>query len=495
MKGRHTPPAVIMTRYISILLFIFTQAALIAQKHDAFSFFGYENDSNLPLFGGGTIDFNYDPPKIFKEKKKIDFSTYCGACSDSVGNLLFYTNGISVQNRAHQLIQWGDSINLSFFWHDYQKYGFPIGAISPSVPAPGLPNQYFLFSMGGRDQPATQQIVLAPLWYNRVDMNQNSGLGRMEEKNIVLLDSAQNEMVVVKHGNGRDWWVLAPLLSRPVHYAYLVAKNGINVPLIQEYGPQYDNYEVPSPCSISPDGLTYIRHDSYGGLRIYDFDRCSGQLSNLRIIPYENGFFSIQTTFSPDSRFLYIASFEAMMVMDMHAPDPALTLDTIAVYDGFSSPFPPFDTYFWTSQMHGDKLYYATKNGTRALHVIHRSELPGLAADVEQHGITLPVFNDGTNCRFPNYRLGRWEGSPCDTLAFTGGLDGFVHVPYAQFEDKSDAGYRLLSPLRGSGTRRQLPPTTMLWALKKGRLAKGGVENAPADAENIYKTESNDHEK
>lgn len=456
-------------RFVFTLLFISIWTTLPAQKHDAFSFFGYENDSNHPLFGGGTIDFNFEPPKIYKEKKKVDFGTYCGACSDSLGKLLFYTNGISVQNWTHNLMQWGDSVNLSYFWYDYQKYGFPIGAISPSIPAPGLPNQYYLFSIGGRDQLSTEQIVLAPLWYNRIDMNQNSGLGRVEEKNVVLLDSAQNEMIVVKHGNGRDWWVLTPLLSQPVHYAYLVDSTGINAPLIQVYGPPFNEFEIPSPCSISPNGKIYIRHDSYGGLRIYDFDRCTGQLNNLRIIPYENGFFSIQATFSPDSRFLFINSYEAMMVMDMQAPDPALTLDTLAIYDGFSSPTPPFDTYFWISQMHGNKLYSATANGTRALHIIHHPDLPGLSADVEQHGITLPVYNSGTMCRFPNYRLGKWEGSPCDTLGFAGQTDEFINVPYSKPESKNDTDYKILSPLRGKGIPSVRPPTPIQWAFERSK--------------------------
>ncbi|MBP6810396.1 MAG: hypothetical protein KA138_02675 [Saprospiraceae bacterium] len=459
-------------RFVFTLLFIFIWTMLPAQKHDAFSFFGYENDSNHPLFGGGTIDFNFEQPKIYKEKKKVDFGTYCGACSDSLGKLLFYTNGISVQNWTHNLMQWGDSINLSYFWYDYQKYGFPIGVISPSIPAPGLPNQYYLFSMGGRDQLSTEQIVLAPLWYNRVDMNQNSGFGRVEEKNVVLLDSAQNEMIVVKHGNGRDWWVLTPLLSQPVHYAYLVGSTGINAPLIQVYGPPFNAHENPSFASISPNGKIYIRHDSYGGLRIYDFDRCTGQLSNLQIIPYENGFFSIQVTFSPDSRFLFINSYEAMMVMDMQAPDPALTLDTLAIYDGFSSPTPPFDTYFWISQMHGNKLYSATANGTRALHIIHHPDLPGLAADVEQHGITLPVYNSGTMCRFPNYSLGKWEGSPCDTLGFAGQTDGFINVPYSKPESKNDTNYKTLSPLRGKGIPTVHPPTPIQWAFERSKQVK-----------------------
>jgi hypothetical protein len=39
-----------------------------------------------------------------------------------------------------------------------------------------------------------------------------------------------------------------------------------------------------------------------------------------------------------------------------------------------------------------------------------------LACDVQQHSIQLPVFNEFSIPNNPYYGLGRWVGSPCDTL-------------------------------------------------------------------------------
>jgi len=413
---------------------------------------GYSNNSTHPLAGGATIDFNFQPAHIYKQKKKIDFHSYCGSCSDSTGNLLFYTNGISIQNHQHELMQGGDSLNLSGFWYEFQQDGYPVGAGARIVPAPGKPNQYYLFSMGGRYEASTNQLVLAPLWYSRIDMNQNGGLGRVMEKNVVMLDVPLNEFVFVKHGNGRDWWLLASRLNKNLHYTFLINEDGVNGPFVQEFGPPYTELETPSFCSVSPDGQTYIREDTYKGLNIYDFDRCTGQLSNLRQVPFEAGFACLTTTFSPDGRFLYLNSYEAMLSMDMHAPDPPLTLDTLAYFDGFSTP-EPFITVFWTGQAHDDgKLYYATGNGTLALHVIHHPELPGLAADIEQHAIKLPVYNSLTLCRFPNYRLGILTGSACDTIPFTGGNDAFRNTANTAPLPSASTGYKMLSPIRGNGT-------------------------------------------
>lgn len=437
-----------MRYYILLLLFLqFTDTE--AQKHDAFTFFGYDSDDIYPIFGGVTVDFNFSPPYMYKEQKKIDFSSYCGACSDSLGNLLFYTNGISIQHRNHNLMQYGDSLNLSYFWYLYQNDSYPVGSGARAIPAPDKPNQYYLFSMGGRDEPSTEQLVLAPLWYSRIDMNQNNGLGRVLQKNKVMLDVPLNEMALVKHGNGRDWWLIVPRLSKNIMYSFLIDPDGVHPPIEQVIGPPYTSLETSSFCTISPDGNTFVRNDTYDGLTFYDIDRCSGLLSNPRLIPFADGYQIISTVFSPNSRYLYLNSIIALMVMDMQAPDPALTLDTVAIYDGFATPL-PFSTAFWLPQQHDDKLYYATFNGTLAWHTIHHPNLPGLAADFEQHSIKLPTYNDGSMCRYPNYRLGKLENSPCDTLNFTGSSEGFKHVPYHKPIDQGQT-YKVLSPLRGNG--------------------------------------------
>jgi len=458
------------------LFFMLYCATLPAQKHDAFSFFGYDNTSSHPLFGGGTIDFNFTPPKIFKQKKKIDFGSYCGSCSDSLGYLLFYTNGISIQHRQHNLMENGDSLNLSGFWYEFEKDGYPVAGGARAIPAPGLQNQYYLFSMGGRYEPALVQIVLAPLWYSRIDMNQNNGLGRVVEKNKVLLDVPINEFVIAKHGNGRDWWVLAPHLSKNIFYTFYVGPGGITGPFEQVAGPVYTEKETPSFCNISPNGEIFVRHDSYAGLHIYDFERCTGQLSNLRIVPYQDGFRSTMAAFSPDSRYMYLSSYDALMVLDMQSPDPALTLDTLSYYDGFATPV-PFNTGFWIAQLQEDgKIYYATTNGTRALHVIHHPGLPGLSADIEQHGIILPVFNSGTMCRFPNYRLGRLIDAPCDTLGFQGPPpSGFTHTPYIT-KAIGAKDYKTLSPLRGNSAPDIRPSDMLEYSIEQARRRKAERE-------------------
>ena len=70
-----------------------------------------------------------------------------------------------------------------------------------------------------------------------------------------------------------------------------------------------------------------------------------------------------------------------------------LTIDTVAIYDGFASPFPPFYTTFFNMYLAANGKIYTT-SGSTVLH-IHEMNYPnnaGLACDVQQHAIVYLVF-------------------------------------------------------------------------------------------------------
>jgi len=428
-------------------------SACFAQKHDAISIFGYGNASNEAKFGGANIDFNFDPPKIYKQKKKIDVRFHCACCSDSTGKLLFYTNGISIQNGTHNLMANGDSINFSDLWKEFKVDGYPSVLGAEAIPFPGHPNQYVLIHVALRYVPVEDDLYFAPLMYSIVDMNANNGLGRVLKKNQVMVDSSLTDFVLIKHGNGRDWWVLTAQRNTTRHYTFLIHPGGVSGPYIQNYGPAYPGFpkEWGGFCTASEDGTLYVRHDGLYGPRIYDFDRCTGLLSNLRLIPYKQSFYTVGSVLSQDKKTLYLSSYGEMMSVDLTHPDPASTLDTIAEYDGFATPV-PLNTGFWSAQPRDNgKVYYATTNGTLALHVLHRAGMPGQAADFQQHAITLPVYNSGTMCRFPNYRLGRWLDAPCDTLGFHAPPPGFVDTPYEPNKAAQGSSWTVYPPIVGDG--------------------------------------------
>ena len=442
-----------MVRFLFLLLALQVGVLLKAQNHDYHWYFGYENEAPTNSFNGGmTIDFNFTPPHVFPEKKEVDFESYTAVCSDSSGKkVLFSTNGISIRNPLHHLMQNGDTLNPGYEWEIHQNYSYPSDSRLCFFPAPGLPNQYYFihratqldFSLGFR---------LKPLYYTLIDMNANNGLGRVVKKNQILVDSTvENVNIIgpaaVKHGNGRDWWLVTGRFNTDEFLVFLFSPAGISGPFIQHIGPPYPQEEGRGNPIFTPDGNMYIRGDGRNGPRIYDFDRCTGQLSNLRIIPYTTDW-GQEFVISPNSRYLYSNNFESVVQFDLQAEDIGASADTVAIYDGFCSPNLPWETAFFFSGLQPDgKIYYANSTSTTALNVINRPDLPGLACDLQQHGVILPKFNHWTVPHNPNYRLGELETSPCDTLNAQQPGDGFVSNPYHPGAFPPDTTYRLCTPV------------------------------------------------
>jgi hypothetical protein len=62
------------------------------------------------------------------------------------------------------------------------------------------------------------------------------------------------------------------------------------------------------------------------------------------------------------------------------------------------------------------KIYFNAVSSSHYLHVIEQPDVKGVGCNVNQHSFKLPAYNFRTMPNFPHFRLGKLEGSPCDTL-------------------------------------------------------------------------------
>ncbi len=153
----------------------------------------------------------------------------------------------------------------------------------------------------------------------------------------------------------------------------------------------------------------------YGAwLDIFDFDRCTGQLSNYQGIHKDTGGVS-GVSISPNSRYLYFSRGITVHQYDLQAANIEASEVLVAEYDGFQNPLA---TNFWMSQLAPDgKIYLGSNSSVKSYHIIHHPDRQGLACDFEQHAISLPTIAERSIPTFPHYRLGPLDGSSCDTLA------------------------------------------------------------------------------
>lgn len=414
-----------------LFLFSLTLSTLQAQHHDNYWIFGFTID--IPSNTNGTLlHFENGYPEFDLEDVRHDFGGYAIVCSDSAGNLIFHTNGRQVRNRLHQIIENGDTINPGQIWLNYPD-SYPSITGGLAVPAPGLPNTYYMIHTSLSDNPSLG-IFFPTLYYSLIDMNANSGLGKVIEKNKILAQGELPSPVIVKHGNGRDWWLIIGDFITQRYLFFLIDPTGIYLDHQQDIAPS--SLTDLGYCKASPDGNLFVNNDDSTGLWIFDFDRCSGWLSHPRVLPYQPPvFYTSSLAFSADGRFLYAGTHLVVYQVDMQTIDSTyLSFDTIGRYEYGASPSPPFYTHFLLPELApDDKIYYTTFNQSTAFHVINRPGLPLLASDMAQRGLILPKHHDQTRCYFPNYRLGKWLDSPCDTLNFS-------ELPDNRFEDKPWSG-------------------------------------------------------
>jgi hypothetical protein len=400
---------------------------LFAQKHDFNWVFG--DNTGGSLYHRMQIDFNIIPARTVKANLGLNFENHTGSMSDSTGNLLFYTNGARIFDKSHHLMENGDTINPNQFWASDAQFG-AVNVVGPfALPYPGHPNQYILFHTVIKLDPDSSYYRLAYLYRTDIDMNANNGLGKVLAKNQIILDGDLGWPAACKHGNGRDWWITCFDLSDAEQITFLLSPQGLSGPFKQQIGPDFSIFSPEmGNCSLfSPDGKKYLRHDGHNGPRIMDFDRCSGLFSNMKIIAYPPNIWSWAASFSPNSRFLYLAKPTVVWKVDLKFANPAISFDTLSRYNGKLCPSSIYDVRNHQLQLAPDnKIYISTFNTSGCMNRIEQPNLPDRACDMAWGGFEKPYFDDGGLPFFPNYRLGENENSPCDTLNFQTPNDGFV---------------------------------------------------------------------
>ncbi|MBI5915216.1 MAG: PKD domain-containing protein [Bacteroidetes bacterium] len=442
-SGHFQCPALIILTAMRISLSFFVLLInfqwLSAQNHDHVWLFGYDSNPTYLEWGGTVMDFNNSPPNLSYLYNEMNFVEVNASICNQGGDLQFYTNGLYVANKNHQPMLNGIGLNPGPFANDMGDIGYILDQGAFIIPHPDGTNRYLIHA-DRVNSTVELKAHSSKLYYTLIDMNQANGLGKVIQKNQVILSDTigLGKLTSVRHANGRDWWLLATEYLKNSYYRILITPEGV-----QNLGTSSTGNPLPKEgigqAVFTPDGSKYIRNSLVGMfqdtdyLDIYDFDRCTGLLSNQIRIPYVHGALAGGVAVSPNSRFIYMPHESVVYQFDLWADNIAASKKVVATYDGFTENGIP--TPFYLAQLAPDgKIYINVSNGVHYLHVIHQPNLPFPDCNVEQHGIHLPTYNSASLPNFPNYRLGPLDGSPCDTL----GLDNHPIAKFRYDQDTSD---------------------------------------------------------
>jgi hypothetical protein len=393
----------------ALLVFIsLTPNYAIAQEED----FVWRLGSN---FG---INFNSSHADTFSANVQSPILETNSSVCDSVGELQFYTNGIAVFNSESDTMVNGDSLNPTFFTISHNP--LPICQADIIIKRPAYTKEYYLFHETLIDD---WNLIANTLYLTKIDMTLDSGKGAVTEKNIHIYTNdtlVPGYISAVKHGNGLDWWLITRKLNPCVFYTWLIQEDSILGPYSQSIvGAGFPFPPGAGQVCFSLDGETYSAMYSNKHLFVYDFNRCTGQLTyKFTSFLNDSSYAGTGCAFSSSGQFLYVSTAYIVYQFDLYATNIDSSKQIVAVFDGFASPDPPNYTRFNQMRLAPDsKIYISTDNGCDAMHVIEFPDSQGLACNVMQHSFYFSAYyaNVVSVPNIPNFKLGAIGETGCDS--------------------------------------------------------------------------------
>lgn len=369
------------------------------------------------VFGDSAgLNFNFDPPENFISS----IFTYeaCASIADSSGDLLFYTNGEKVWNKEHEIMHNGDDLNIGL--NDEVGSSLTQGVLI--LPFVNNENKYYIFQIQ-RDYAIPENYGIE---YSIVDMTLDDGLGDVAEKNSELYeDPVTEKMQAVKHGNGKDWWLITSKLSETdfshSFLCFLITDEGIEGPFEQIIGSS-ENTIGWGEMNFNSEGSKLI-YSRIGKFDLFDFDRCTGLFSNwLEISNLPEGFLIYSSSFSETGNKIYVSTLDKIYQYCFDC-DSTFTETQTIVFDN------EFGGYSIGQMQLGpdNRIYAATcksllpndvfNSKNQNLCVINFPDLEFPDCDFDTNTVSLGERRViGGLPNMPNYNLGALAGSPCDTL-------------------------------------------------------------------------------
>lgn len=326
-------------------------------------------------FSGGSI------PSSLPNSSMRAFEGTASISDRYTGQVLFYTNGLTIWDSTHNVMQNG--------------YGLSADTTSAQatviIPIPCDTNLYYVLSNDCVDCRGSSPVeVNRGMVYSIVDMRLNGGRGAVVQKNIPFLNKSTERLAVTMHENGKDYWIVTQELASYSIYAYPLTCKGLGTPVISPAldhlpaGSQYkDRFGDIGAIQISPDGTQLALSSQspiVGFIDIYRFDSRSGAASDPLSLPIE----AYQTEFSPDGSKLYWIGFRDSR---LHQID--LSLGSTSAILSSDIRLGEFWAFSMSLQLGPDgKIYFSARDDS-FLSVVHNPNLKGAAAQVEMRAVSL----------------------------------------------------------------------------------------------------------
>ena len=218
--------------------------------------------------------------------------------SDTLGNLLFYSDGLTIWNRFHQPMPNGSGLNGGENKSSVQQVLI--------VPQPFSDHIFYVFTTDEQENFGAKGMC-----YSIVDLNLDGGLGDVTTtKNISLFTPCTEKLSAVNHCSDSAVWIIGHEAGNNNFMAYLLSTTGLNInPVISSIGMSLDTsqgiFALGGPIKFTSNGKKMATTtNNRNNVELYDFDSFTGQISN-RIILTSQDSLVYGLEFSFDNQKLY----------------------------------------------------------------------------------------------------------------------------------------------------------------------------------------------
>lgn len=345
-----------------------------------FNFSGAQGEANIWYFGQNAgLDFNAGSPVPLTNGQLVT-DEGCATISNANGLLLFYTDGITVYNKNHEVMLNGTGL-----------MGHPSSTQSATiVPKPGTSNLYYIFTTDNENDPNGFR-------YSIVDINLDDGNGAVtSDKNVLVYTPTIENLGITKHANGVDYWIITHGWDSNSFITYQLTENGLNLnPVITNIGQVITggptDFVAAGTIKISPSGSKLAFTSVSDIAQLFNFNNSTGILSNEITLLTEPGEL-YGAAFSPDESLLYISNSHGKIhQFNLNVPD--IPNSIITIHQG-NAP--------GQLQVGPDNKIYIAFGNRQYLGVINNPNVVGLGCNFQLNGqhlggkiskLGLPSFN------------------------------------------------------------------------------------------------------
>jgi hypothetical protein len=406
----------IWSRLIYSLLCIFIYNTSLAQYQDRQWFI---DAAPRPVI----LDFNFDTLTIKNKRAQLDPPTiFPSNICDTNGKLQFITNEYNIYDSTINTIVQNNT--------EIDDYSAPLsGGGMMFLDFPNSEKVVCIRSRFEEMHVVPYYFLQTKFYLSYIDRYANGGRGALieDKKLLTIVDDTLNMPVgACRHANGRDWWLLMRKFRSNKFFIALVTPNGYSVKEQIIGDPLPLIYGEGGKAMFSNDGKTFVFGTSLGNsftiapwhFEVFDFDRCSGTLSNQRKCTITDIYNArVQgVAISPNNRYLYVSMTTKLFQYDLWASN----LDSSRIYIDTSAS----DAFMGDIKLAPNgKMYISALWVYQYLSTIEYPDSAGLACGYRRNSIDLGN-PDVNNYYFPNlpcFTLGRDSTVfGCDTLSTVG---------------------------------------------------------------------------